>query len=83
MSQSVTKYPVRPILAEILVSPVIKASLYPGAQLHTNSVINGKQPPIQMTVTDVEKCFDKLWLQATINELFEAGLYVILQFCST
>ena len=40
----------------------------------SNSVINGKQPPIQMTVTDVEKCFDKLWLQATINALFEAGL---------
>ena len=27
-----------------------------------------------MTVTDVEKCFDKLWLQATINAMFEAGL---------
>ena len=40
----------------------------------TNSVINGKQPPIQTTVTDVEKCFDKLWLQAAINSLHEAGL---------
>ena len=40
----------------------------------TNSVLNGKQPPIQTTVTDVEKCFDKLWLQAAINSLDEAGL---------
>ena len=27
------------------------------------SVINGKQDPIQIQVGDVEKCFDKLWLQ--------------------
>ena len=40
----------------------------------SNSGMNGKQPPIQMTVTDVKKCFDKLWLQATINALFEADL---------
>ena len=40
----------------------------------TNSVLNGKQPPIQTTVTDVEKCFDKPWLQAAINLLHEAGL---------
>ena len=40
----------------------------------SNSVLNGKQQPIQITVTDVEKCFDKLWLQATINALYEAGL---------
>ena len=40
----------------------------------TNSVIHGKQQPIQISVTDVEKCFDKLWLQSTINALYEAGL---------
>ena len=39
-----------------------------------NSVINGKMPPIQISVTDVEKCFDKMWLQATINALYEAGI---------
>ena len=27
-----------------------------------NSVINGKEDPIQIQVQDVEKCFDKLWL---------------------
>ena len=40
----------------------------------TNSVLNRKPPPIQAAVTDVEKCFDKLWLQAAINSLHEAGL---------
>ena len=39
-----------------------------------NSVINGKEDPIQVQVQDVEKCFDKLWLQATTNALYEAGL---------
>ena len=40
----------------------------------TNSVTNGKMAPIQISVTDVEKCFDKMWLQATINALYEAGI---------
>ena len=40
----------------------------------TNSVVNGKMPPIQVGVTDIEKCFDKMWLQATINALYEAGI---------
>jgi hypothetical protein len=40
----------------------------------SNSVINGQMPPIQISVTDVKKCFDKLWLQSTINALYEAGL---------
>ena len=39
-----------------------------------NSVINGKEPPIQVQVQDVEKCFDKMWLQATTNALYDAGL---------
>ena len=39
-----------------------------------NSVVNGKEMPIQIQIGDVEKCFDKLWLQNTTNALFEAGL---------
>ena len=39
-----------------------------------NSVINGKEAPIQIQVQDVNKCFDKLWLQETTNALYEAGL---------
>ena len=39
-----------------------------------NSVVNGASPPIQVQVTDVEKCFDKMWLQSCINSLYEAGL---------
>ena len=34
-----------------------------------NSVINGNEDPIQIQVGDVNKCFDKLWLQKTINKL--------------
>ena len=39
----------------------------------SNSVVNGKSEPIQVQVTDVEKCFDKMWLQSCINALYEAG----------
>ena len=39
-----------------------------------NSVIHGSEDPIQIQVGDVEKCFDKLWLQNTTNDLYEAGL---------
>jgi hypothetical protein len=39
-----------------------------------NSVTNGGEDPIQVQVVDVEKCFDKLWLQATTNALYEAGV---------
>ena len=40
----------------------------------TNSVVNAKCKPIQVQVMDVEKCFDRMWLQETINSLYEAGL---------
>ena len=39
-----------------------------------NSVINGGCKPIQVQTMDIEKCFDKLWLEASINSLYEAGL---------
>ena len=39
-----------------------------------NSVINGKEDSIQIQVQDVNKCFDKLWLQETTNALNETGL---------
>ena len=40
----------------------------------TNSVLNGISRPIQVEVMDVIKCYDKLWLEACINSLYEAGL---------
>ena len=40
----------------------------------SNSVINGKCRPIQVQVMDINTCFDKLWLQACINSIFEAGI---------
>ena len=40
----------------------------------SNSVINSNLRPIQVEVMDVQTCFDKLWLQASLNALHEAGL---------
>ena len=40
----------------------------------TNSVINGKSKAIQVQTIDIQKCFDKLWLEASINALYECGL---------
>ena len=37
-------------------------------------MVNGTSPPIQVQVTDIEKCFDKMWLQSCINSLYDAGL---------
>ena len=39
-----------------------------------NSVITGGEDPIQIQVMDVEKYFDKLWLESTTNALYEAGI---------
>ena len=39
-----------------------------------NSVENGRNEAIQVQVMDATKCFDKLWLQACINSLYEAGI---------
>ena len=32
----------------------------------TNSVVNGNSAPIQVQVMDIQKCFDKMWLEASI-----------------
>jgi hypothetical protein len=40
----------------------------------SNSVVNGQEDPIDVQVFDVEKCFDALWLQECIIDLYEAGL---------
>ena len=39
-----------------------------------NSVVNGDSKPIQVQVMDIKTCFDKLWLEASINSLYEHGL---------
>ena len=39
-----------------------------------NSVIKGKEEPIDAQLFDVEKCFDALWMEECINDLYEAGL---------
>ena len=40
----------------------------------SNYIINGHEEPIQVQVMNIDKCFDKLWLEATTNALYEAGL---------
>ena len=39
-----------------------------------NSVKRGNADAVDITVTDVEKCFDSLWAQECIDTLFEYGL---------
>ena len=40
----------------------------------TNSVVNGKEDPLDIQLFDVEKCFDALWGEECINDVYEAGL---------
>ena len=39
-----------------------------------NSVINGKEDSVDIQVYDVEKCFDALWVEECLNDVFDAGL---------
>ena len=39
----------------------------------TNSIINGNEKAIDVQIFDVEKCFDSLWVQECINDLYDAG----------
>ena len=39
-----------------------------------NSVIQKESPPIDLSVFDVKKCFDALWLQQCCNYLYESGV---------
>ena len=38
-----------------------------------NSVKRGKEEDVDIQIYDIEKCFDTLWLQDCINDLYEAG----------
>ena len=40
----------------------------------TNSVVKGKEKAVDLQEYDIEKCFDALWLQECINDVFDAGL---------
>ena len=39
-----------------------------------NSVKRGPEDPVDIGVFDVNKCFDSLWVEDCINDMFEAGL---------
>ena len=36
--------------------------------------MKGEMEDVDLSLYDVVKCFDKLWLQDTLNDLFEAGV---------
>ena len=39
----------------------------------TNSVTRGKEEACEISVYDAEKCFDSLWAQDCINDMYDAG----------
>ena len=39
----------------------------------TNSIVNGNESAVDLQIFDVEKCFDALWMQECINDLYETG----------
>ena len=39
-----------------------------------NDAINGSKEPVYIGIYDIDKCFDSLWLDECINDMFEAGL---------
>jgi hypothetical protein len=36
--------------------------------------VYGDEDPVDIQVFDVKKCFDSLWVEECINDIFEAGL---------
>ena len=40
----------------------------------SNSVLKGREDDIDIQVFDIEKCFDALWVQECINDIYDAGL---------
>ena len=39
----------------------------------TNSIVKEGEDPVDVQVYDVETCFDSLWLQECINDIYDAG----------
>ena len=39
-----------------------------------NDTRNGSKQPIDISVYDVIKCFDSLWVQECLNDMFDAGM---------
>ena len=38
-----------------------------------NSIINGKEEAVDVSIFDVDKCFDAMWVEECINDLYDAG----------
>ena len=40
----------------------------------SNSVLNCESAPVQVPVSDVETCFELMWLRSCTNALYDSGL---------
>ena len=40
----------------------------------SNSILKGKEDDVDIQIFDIEKCFDALWDQECINDIYEAGV---------
>ena len=45
-----------------------------------NSIRKGNEQACDITIDDIEKCFDVLWVQECMNTLYENGLKMINLF---
>ena len=39
-----------------------------------NDTVNGSKEPIDIAIYDIEKCFDALWVEECINDMYDTGL---------
>ena len=39
----------------------------------TNSIVNGNEDAVDVQIFDIEKCFDALWVEECVNDLFTSG----------
>ena len=39
-----------------------------------NNAVNGTKEALDIGIYDAEKCFDSLWLEECVNDLFDAGM---------
>ena len=39
-----------------------------------NSVLNGESDPVDIQIYDYKQCFDSLWLEECLNDMYEGGM---------
>ena len=46
-----------------------------------NEALKKKDKPVDLVIVDYKQCFDAMWLQETMNDMFEAGFKKFLVLC--